>query len=353
MIHIVSIVGARPQFIKAAAFSNEILKDSNFKETIIHTGQHYDQNMSEVFFEQLKIPRPEYLLSINNSGHGDMTGRMLMEIEPLLLKIKPDVVVVYGDTNSTLAGALAAKKIGIKVAHIEAGLRSFNMSMPEEINRIVTDRISDFLFYPTKSAKNNLIKEGFENFGIKMVESGDIMLDSVNLFKPFIERKNSYPDNFILTTIHREENTNNLNRLKTIISSLNVINEVNPIVLPIHPRTRKIMEDNNIHVDFKLFEPVGYLEMMNMLESCKMVITDSGGLQKEAYFFKKKCLTLRDQTEWVELVEEGYNTLSSINKDEIVNKFISFKDSNIEFTHKFYGDGNTSKIILESLREFL
>ena len=311
--------------------------------------------MSKVFFDEMGIPKPDYYLDINSLSHGAMTGRMLEEIEKILLKEKPDFLLVYGDTNSTIAGALAAKKLHIKVAHVEAGLRSYDMNMPEEVNRILTDQISDVLFSPTQTAIDNLQKEGFKHKkNVKIVRSGDIMYDSVLLFKQKMKKPDSInlSNQFILATVHRQENTDNLDRLKQIIDAFNKLaDEGEQIVLPIHPRTRKIIEKNHIPVHFNLIEPVGYFEMMYLLENAKLVITDSGGLQKEAYFFDNYCITLRDTTEWVELVDNGYNNLVDFDRD-IYTQIKESLDKKFERTQDLYGKGDTAKIIVEELKSF-
>lgn len=288
LIKIITIIGARPQFIKAAILSKTFSESGKINEVIIHTGQHFDFNMDKIFFNELKIPEPIYNLNINSLSHGIMTGRMLIQIEKILFDEKPDYVLVYGDTNSTLAGALAAKKLYINLIHVEAGLRSFNMRMPEEINRILTDRISDLLFCPTDNAVQNLLNEGFQNFACTIINSGDVMLDLVIYFqKTNKDLKNPYLSmkDFILCTIHREENTQNSDRLISILNGLNRLSREIEIILPLHPRTRKIINDLNLKINFKTIEPVGYFKMMNLLQKCKLVITDSGGLQKEAFFF--------------------------------------------------------------------
>ena len=334
---IITILGARPQFIKASAVSREISKYKEIEEIIIHTGQHFDKNMSDVFFEEMSIPKPDYNLNINSLSQGAMTGRMIEEIEKVLLKEKPDVIMVYGDTNSTIAGALAAKKLHIKVIHIEAGLRSFNNNMPEEINRILTDRISDYLFCPTDIAVKNLKKEGFDNLDCKVIKCGDVMQDVAIYYDNFAKKLDlNLPSEFILTTIHRAENTDDINRLKNIIDALNEISKEIKIVCPIHPRTRNIIADNNIDVDFIIIEPVSYLEIVYLLKNCKLVMTDSGGLQKEAYFFKKLCLTLRDETEWLELVTNGFNKLVGANSKSIISGFEEFKSKKVDFNIDLY-----------------
>jgi UDP-GlcNAc3NAcA epimerase len=350
MIKIVTIVGARPQFIKAAAVSREFLNYSNIEEIIVHTGQHFDANMSDVFFEELKIPKPHYNLAINSLGHGAMTGRMLESIEAVLLKEKPNWVMVYGDTNSTIAGALAAKKLHIKVAHVEAGLRSFNIKMPEEVNRILTDRISDVLFCPTEEAIKNLDNEGFASLDCKIVKNGDVMQDAALFYNDSSKKpKTDFPENFILVTLHRAENTDDLSRLKTIIDSLNEIHAKTPVVWLIHPRTKKILQRENIQVDFVILDPIGYLEMIYMLQNCKMVMTDSGGLQKEAFFFKKNCITLRDETEWVELVENGFNMVVGADPIKIIDAYYQMIEKDNNFDINLYGNGLASKVIAQNL----
>jgi UDP-GlcNAc3NAcA epimerase len=354
-LKIITIIGARPQFIKAAVISNEISGRAMLNETIIHTGQHFDKNMSDVFFKQMQIPKPKYHLNINSLNHGAMTGQMLEKIENVLTEEKPDIVIVYGDTNSTLAGALAAKKLDIKVAHIEAGLRSFNMKMPEEINRIVTDRISDFLFCPTKIAVKNLKNEGFENFNCSIINSGDVMYDAVLHFSelesdPGIEGI----EDFVLVTVHRQENTDDIHKLRSIFSALNSISKKTKIIIPVHPRTRKIIEsklESMISNDITLIEPVGYLEMLYLLKRCKLVMTDSGGVQKEAFFFGKYCITLREETEWVELVEGGYNKLAGFSEDRILDEFNSSFFKEFKSNNSLYGNGNASSVIINTIEE--
>lgn len=348
---IVTIIGARPQFIKAASLSREVLKRDGVEEVIVHTGQHFDANMSDVFFEEMKIPKPKYNLEINSLGHGAMTGRMLEKIEEILTIEKPDWLLVYGDTNSTLAGALAAKKMHIKVAHVEAGLRSFNMNMPEEVNRILTDRISNVLFCPTQEAVNNLEKEGYNNFDISVENVGDIMYDSALFYGKLSRSSKSrkIEGDYILTTIHRAENTNSKEKLTNIFNALDEINKEIKVVLPLHPRTKKYLETYNITTSITLIEPVGYLDMISLIDNSKGIITDSGGLQKEAYFFDKQCFTLRDQTEWVELIEVGCNTLIDVLKEDISKIVLSKINNQLDFSKKIYGEGNTSEKILNTL----
>lgn len=351
---IVTIVGARPQFVKAAVVSRA-LKKLKLEEVIIHTGQHYDYGMSEVFFEEMEIPHPKYNLGINSLAHGAMTGRMLEAIEEILLNEKPDLLMVYGDTNSTLAGALAASKIHLPVAHVEAGLRSFNMKMPEEINRILTDRISSYLFCPTETAVFNLKTEGFDSFDCKIEKTGDVMYDAALYYSKMSADKSNIieqlelKDSFILATLHRQENTDDLEHLKNIIQAFNSINSSTPIVLPLHPRTKKIIEKNALTTHFKIIDPVGYFDMIELLKHCSLVMTDSGGLQKEAYFFEKNCVTLREQTEWTELVDNGYNVLSGADEQKIIeltNKMLATKN---KFDTQLYGDGHSGDKIANLL----
>jgi UDP-GlcNAc3NAcA epimerase len=345
---IVTIIGARPQFIKAAVLSNA-LRNNNIQEVILHTGQHYDANMSKIFFDEMQIPAPDYQLNINSLNHGAMTGRMLEDIEKILFNEKPDFVLVYGDTNSTLAGALAAKKLLIKIIHVEAGLRSFNMSMPEEINRILTDRISDLLFCPTQTAIDNLVNEGMlNNTQCKIELVGDVMYDSYLHFSAMQCNPSGINslNKFALVTIHRAENTNNLNQLTNIVSLLNEISKHINLLIPLHPRTQKILADSELTLNATIIEPVGYLEMLWLLNNCNFVITDSGGLQKEAYFAKKKCITLREETEWVELVTGGWN--------QLINpiRHIEYSQLDLSIPQDYpmlYGDGDCCKKIVTGI----
>jgi len=347
MKKIITVVGARPQFIKAATLSRQF-KLLGINELIIHTGQHFDANMSEIFFEEMEIPKPAYQLDIHGLTHGAMTGRMLEGIEEILLKEKPDAVMVYGDTNSTLAGALAASKLHIPVIHVEAGLRSFNMEMPEEINRILTDRISNFLFCPTDTAVKNLKQEGFENMPIQIIKNGDVMQDAALYYAAKAEEKSDILkqiglSKFVLATIHRQENTDSPENLKSIITGLNEINRQTPVVVPIHPRTRNILAQLNIIPEFKLIDPVGYFDMIMLLKSCELVITDSGGVQKEAFFFGKHCITLREQTEWMELVENGFNILVGSDSSKLNEAFEFFKTKKSDFSLNLYGNGHAAE----------
>ncbi|SFV60172.1 UDP-N-acetylglucosamine 2-epimerase [hydrothermal vent metagenome] len=346
---VVTIIGARPQFIKAGSVSREMSKYSKIQEVIVHTGQHYDTNMSDIFFEEMKIPKPDYFLGIGGKSHGAMTGQMIEKIEEVVIKEKPDWIMVYGDTNSTLAGAIVASKLHIKLAHIEAGLRSFNMQMPEEVNRILTDRVSNVLFCPTDIAVDNLKNEGFDNFDCKIIKSGDVMQDGAQFYKNLSVKPNCMiNNNYILATIHRAENTDDIHRLTSIIEALNEINKKTQVILPLHPRTKKIIEQNNIKIDFTVLEPVGYLEMVWLIDNCYLVMTDSGGLQKEAYFFKKPCITLRDETEWIELIDNKFNVLAGADKNNILSLFENYA-FNDDFSIDLYGLGKASRVIVKEL----
>jgi len=356
MKKIITVVGARPQFIKAATLSRQF-QLKGVEELIIHTGQHFDANMSDVFFEEMEIPKPAFQLDIHGLTHGAMTGRMLEGIEEILLKEKPDGLLVYGDTNSTLAGALAASKLHIPVIHVEAGLRSYNMEMPEEINRILTDRISTILFCPTDTAIQNLKREGYDNMPIKIIKNGDVMQDAAMYYAAKAEQKSDIIRNeglkrFVLATIHRQENTDSPTNLKSIIEGLNEINRQVPVVVPIHPRTRKILSQLNIIPEFKLIDPVGYFDMIMLLKTCELVITDSGGVQKEAFFFGKHCITLREQTEWVELIDKGYNLLVGSDSFKLKEAFEFFKTKQSDFTVDLYGKGLASAFAADEIAKY-
>ncbi len=356
---ILTVLGARPQFIKAATVSRAFsMLNGDVEEVIVHTGQHYDVQMSSIFFSEMEIPEPRYNLHIHGGGHGSMTGRMMECLEPLLLEEKPDVVLVYGDTNSTLAGALCAKKLGVPVCHVEAGLRSYNMNMPEEINRILTDRLSDVLFCPTQNAVRNLLEEGFNHFPAVVIFSGDVMLDAA-LFYGNKSAQNSTIGNrfnldsrYILATLHRAENTDDLKRLISIIEALNQIHTICPIVAPIHPRTRGALIKNSIVVDFTCLEPVGYFDMVELIKHSQLVMTDSGGLQKEAFFFDKHCVVLRDETEWKELTEAGINRLSGVDPEKILADVTFFLENRqVIGQTNFYGEGQAAEKIALYLHE--
>jgi UDP-GlcNAc3NAcA epimerase len=351
---IVTIVGARPQFIKAAAVSRVISKWGQLQEVLVHTGQHFDDNMSRLFFEELEIPTPKYQLGIHSLPHGAMTGRMIESIETVLQNEKPECVLIYGDTNSTLAAAVAASKLQLPVAHAEAGMRSFNLSMPEEINRIIADRLSKFLFCSTKTAVKNLENEGFIHFDCDILQTGDVMYDAAlyygeNADRAFsLHQKIPFKD-FVLCTLHRQENTDDPAVLKQILSALAEIHREIPVVLPLHPRTRQRITQSGISIEVHAIDPVGYLEMLGLTKSCRLVLTDSGGLQKEAFFFKKFCITLREETEWVELVELKVNQCAGARPGKILSAFRKF--SGMEFKTKAfpYGKGNAAEKIVKKL----
>lgn len=348
---ILTVVGARPQFIKAATVSRAIQASSNITEIIVHTGQHFDSSMSDVFFEQMDIPRPHYHLDISGLDHGAMTGRMLEGIERLIKDEKPDWVLVYGDTNSTLAGALAASKLHIPVAHVEAGLRSFNMRMPEEINRVLTDRVSSGLFCPTEQAIQNLEAEGYAGLQVYIQKVGDVMQDAALYYRPKARKpvvEVPLPDpGYVLATVHRAENTDSPERLSQIVSALNAIHEEVPVVLPLHPRTKQCLEIYDIRLNVRLLEPVGYLEMVWLLENAGTVMTDSGGLQKEAYFFSCPCVTLRDETEWIELVDTGVNRLAGASYNAIITVFNEMKSVQVVEDSSLYGGGKAAEKIVD------
>lgn len=356
MRKIITVVGARPQFIKAATLSRQFLK-VGVEEKIVHTGQHFDSNMSEVFFEEMEIHRPAYHLEIHNLTHGAMTGRMLEGIEKILLKEKPDGMLVYGDTNSTLAGALAAVKLNIPVIHVEAGLRSFNMEMPEEINRILTDRISSLLFCPTDVAVENLKNEGFEHFPAQIIKNGDVMQDAALYYASKAENKSQIlqkigKEKFVLATIHRQENTDHPEKLKNIVEGLNQIHRQIRVIVPLHPRTRKILQQLSIVPEFTIIEPVGYFDMLMLEKSCELVITDSGGVQKEAFFFSKHCITLREQTEWTELVENGFNILVGSNIEKLLQAFSVLQNKKSDFSINLYGNGHAAEMAVKEIADF-
>lgn len=358
-MHLISIVGARPQFIKIAPFLRAIQTFNSentankIAHTLVHTGQHYDYQMSQVFFDDLGLGSPDYHLGVGSGSHGFQTGEMLKKIEDVIIKEKPNFVIVYGDTNSTLAGALAAAKLHIPVAHVEAGLRSFNRLMPEEINRVLADHVSDILFCPTQTAVDNLCKEGITK-GVYIV--GDIMYDAAVQYLVLAEKKSTIlqdlsleKGSFVLATVHRAENTDNIERLKNIFIGLeSIVENKLPVILPLHPRTRKQLDSASIkNTRVKIINPVSYLDMLILEKNARVILTDSGGVQKEAYFFRVPCVTLRDETEWVETVESGWNTLVGSDPKKIYNTV--FNNSKPGKNISLYGDGNTSKKILELL----
>lgn len=367
---IVTVVGARPQFIKAAVVSRAIASynrdhGTGTREVIVHTGQHYNRNMSDVFFEEMHITKPHYHLGINDCTHGAMTGRMLEEIEKILLRERPDVVIVYGDTNSTLAGVLAASKLHIPVAHVEAGLRSFRMDMPEEINRIITDRISDFLFCPTETALRNLSAEGITGESKRLprppvvINVGDVMYDATLYYRKIAKPTGKVAsllsevgNNFYLATVHRAENTDDPGRLRNIIEAFHEISEMTSVVLPLHPRTLKMVEQYRLSLNgVRVLDPVGYFDMLTLLDRCRAVFTDSGGVQKEAYFCEKPCITLRDETEWIELVEQGYNRLVGAGKEQIISAVDWLQHLRPAYSMQLYGDGEAGQKLLTCLAQ--
>ena len=372
---LVTIIGARPQIIKAAALSRAIRNhySDTIQEIIVHTGQHYDDNMSQVFFDELQIPHPDHNLHVGSASHGVQTARMTEGIESLLIKEQPDYIVLYGDTNSTLAGAVAAAKIHVPIVHIEAGLRSFNKSMPEEINRIVCDHCSTLLFTPTKAGLENLKREGFpmDNKGPytidnpKVYHCGDIMYDNSLHFADIAEEKTDIIQRlelkgkpFVLATIHRDSNTDYPERLSAIFRSIIKLSEECQVVLPLHPRTAKLIktnldEDMQKQIfscpDIKLIPPVSFLEMIALERHARLVMTDSGGVQKEAYFFKKPCIILRPETEWVEIVETGNAILADADECRIMKAWEHFKDNPPTMFPEIFGDGHAAEFMLEKI----
>lgn len=381
-------MGARPQFIKAAPVNRAIAEynrlashSSRLTEVIIHTGQHFDADMSDVFFKELNIPTPEYNLGINSANHGAMTGRMLEKIEELLIKEKPDWVLVYGDTNSTLAGALAAVKLHIPIAHVEAGLRSFNREMPEEHNRVLTDHCADLLFCPSQTAVQNLQKEGFSNiindgkllerkffenalsaFSFQLsplvINVGDTMYDAVLQFSEIARKQSTILEEleltskeYLLATVHRPYNTNIPENLQNILSAFLEINE--PIVFPVHPRTKQCLIDSTFNLQnskLRCIPPVGYLDMLMLEQNAKALLTDSGGMQKEAYFFGVPCVTMRTETEWIETAQAGWNVVVGANREKIINAVRSFKTGTPR--PKLYGDGRAAENVIQYLTTY-
>lgn len=377
MIKIITIIGARPQIIKAAALSRAIRNhfQNLITEVIVHTGQHYDANMSAIFFEELNIPQPNYNLNVGSGNHGKQTAKMIEGIEEILIIEKPNAIVLYGDTNSTLAGAIAASKIHIDVIHIEAGLRSYNKQMPEEINRIMCDHVSTLLFSPTQSGYQNLIKEGFktetnEPYHIdnpKIYHSGDVMYDNSLHFMEIANKNETIlnfnqleKNNFILATIHRNNNTDEPQRLNAIFSALNKITEQHfiDIVLPLHPRTNHLLKNNLSEALYektltnkriKIIEPVSFIEMIVLESNCKLVATDSGGLQKEAFYFKKPCIIFRKETEWVEIVECGAAVLVDADENAILNAYDLLQSNKNLSYPQLFGNGKTAEFICEEI----
>ncbi|MDQ0162500.1 non-hydrolyzing UDP-N-acetylglucosamine 2-epimerase [Aeribacillus alveayuensis] len=351
---ILTVVGARPQFIKASMISLQIKKNSNMKEIMVHTGQHYDDNMSNIFFHQLKLPKPDYNLAVGSDTHSKQTAKMLSKLEDILLLEKPDIVFVYGDTNSTLAGSLAAAKLHYPIAHVESGLRSYNKKMPEEINRVITDHLSTWLFCPSQTAVENLRLEGITK-GVYL--TGDIMVDAIIHFRSFakkysniLTKLNLSPKEYYLVTIHRAENTDDPKRLAAIIEALRQLDR--KVVFPLHPRTKNRIKQWDLtdllsHPNILTTEPINYFDMLIIENEAKVILTDSGGIQKEAYLLQVPCITIRDETEWVETVQSGWNQLTSANTQNILNTLFNMKIPK-EYPHLF-GDGHTKEKIIDIL----
>ncbi len=357
---ILTIVGARPQFIKAASLSKYLKNITDIKEIILHTGQHYDHYMNGNFFSELEIPTPDYNLGVGSDTHARQTAKMMMGIEDVVLKEWPNFILIYGDTNSTIAGALVGAKLYIPIVHVEAGLRSYDREMPEEINRIVSDTISTILFCPTQTAVNNLKKEGITK-GVYNV--GDIMLETYLYYKIQAQKNSKIlnklklkPKEFILCTVHRASNTDNIINLKNIFIGLTDSKET--IILPLHPRTKKIIYQNNslkkyIGRNIRIINPIGYLDMICLEANAKKIVTDSGGIQKEAYFNKVPCITLRENTEWIETIEEGVNKLVGVIPKKIKESINNFYIPEKKYSKNLYGDGRTSEKIVKILHQQL
>ncbi|MEL7669215.1 UDP-N-acetylglucosamine 2-epimerase (non-hydrolyzing) [Methanobacterium sp.] len=356
---IITVLGARPQFIKAALLSHELRRENH--EIIVHTGQHYDTEMSDIFFKEMNIPEPDYNLGVGSASHAYQTAEMMLKLEKIFVNENPDLVLVYGDTNSTLAGAITASKLNLPVAHVEAGPRMFDKTIPEEINRIITDQLSSLLFAPTPRSVDNLTNEGL-NKGIHL--TGDIMLDNFKYFykkaekhSKILEELDLTEKNYILTTIHRARNTESIKNLKTIVKSLLKISEVEKIIFPVHPRTKKYLKKYNFYdrlnknPNIKLINPVGYLDMLILTKNAKKIITDSGGLQKEAYFAQVPCITLDKSSAWPETVEDGWNLVIYGTSEKIARSVLHFKPSSTQ--NKTFGHGNASVKITHLIEELL
>ncbi|PMK05030.1 UDP-N-acetylglucosamine 2-epimerase (non-hydrolyzing) [Vibrio sp. 10N.261.55.A7] len=349
MKKLITVIGARPQFVKAAAFSSALKEKSTIEHILVHTGQHYDYQMSKIFFEQLDISKPQYSLSCGGGSHAENTSKMMVGLEEIFINEAPDAVCVFGDTDSTLAAAITAKKLCIRLIHVEAGLRSFNNNMPEEINRIVTDRVSDLLFTSSNEGVSNLIDEGID--GSKIRDYGDIMYDCYLSYRNFFTKPSIViEDRYCLLTLHRQENTDDAKILRKRIEQVNALSRSIRVVFPVHPRTKKLIEECNIelHANVLVVDPMGYFEFGWLIEHSEFIVTDSGGLQKEAYFAGKFCFTLRNETEWVELTNRSFNVLvqtqDSIDLEHIVD---------IPESSSIYGVGDTSKKIADFLEENL
>ncbi len=361
------VVGARPNFIKAAPIITAIKKyRKEYKELtffLIHTGQHYDENMSDVFFKEMGIPKPDFQLSIGSGNHGKQTGEMIEKIEEILLKEKPDLLVSIGDTNSTLSGALAAAKLHIPIAHVEAGLRLFNKNIPEEVNRLLTDHLSALLFVPTKLGKDNLLKEGMKNNTV--FQYGDIMYDATLQFDKVAEKKSKVlktlglkKDEFILVTVHRAENTAHIDQLKTILDSFVEVSANHKIVMPIHPRTKNLLKEHNLldhySAHIQVTDPLGYMDMLVMEKNARLIVTDSGGVQKEAFFQQTPCVTLFENTAWVELVDLGWNNIVPPKSTKFITKNImDVLKKKKGKAGSPYGKGNAAELMVERIITFL
>ena len=353
---IVTIVGARPQFVKAAPVSKELRKEH--QEILVHTGQHYNDNMSKIFFDELEIPRPDVNLGVGSNSHGKQTGDMMVGIEKIVNQHQPDLMLVYGDTNSTLAGAITAAKLNLKVAHVEAGLRSFNRTMPEEINRILTDKVADLLFCPTEAAVVNLAQEGIEQ-GVH--NTGDVMYDAALQFKTLAEKKSDVltrlslaPKEYLLMTLHRAQNTDYRENLKSILNA--IVDSGQKVVFPMHPRTEKYIKMHGLEElvkssdRFMIIDPVSYLDMIMLEQNAAKILTDSGGVQKEAYFYHVPCITLRGETEWVETVQDGWNTLVNVDYDKITQAIETFLPDSVQGMH--YGSGKAAGEIRQLINQY-
>lgn len=362
-MRVLTILGARPQFIKASVVTAAFAQRPGIEEVVVHTGQHFDANMSEVFFAELGMPVPRHQLDIHGGNHGEMTGRMLAGIEKVMLQERPDLTLVYGDTNSTLAGALAAAKLHIPVAHVEAGLRSFNMRMPEEVNRILTDRVSTWLYAPTEEAVGHLRREGIDPMRVHNV--GDVMYDvalhhgerASHLGSGAVERLGLSGKGYVLVTIHRAENTDHAERLRVIVAALIEVGRQMPVVWPLHPRTRGVLDRAGLLKELsdaiQLVEPLGYLDMVRLERAAAVIATDSGGVQKEAFFHGVPCVTLRDETEWVELVASGWNRLVALNSHAEVAQAILHSIGSVGSDVSPYGKGDAAIRIVQSLDDAL
>ena len=344
---IASIIGARPQFIKSSPISDKLNSHQNLTEVVIHTGQHYDESMSKIFFEELGMPSPLYNLNINRMNYSLMIDKMFAQIKKILIQEKIDAVLVYGDTNSTLAGSLAASEVCLPIFHVEAGLRSFNRNMPEEKNRVITDHISSLLFCPSKNAVKNLKKE---NINRGVILSGDVMYDAFLKFSQKAKKYVKHDYKYILATIHRRENIESKERLSEIFENLDLINLETKIIMPLHPHTEKKIKEYKIKSKIKFIKPKGYLSLLALLKNCESVITDSGGLQKETYFAKKICIIVRPQTEWVELLKKGVNMLSE--PSDLYQNYIMASTKKNKFNEDVYGNGDASAIIVKSISNF-